>query len=123
MSIIKTEFKHEQTPTKRVTLLLRFDVWNALLSTGMPGETIEALVQGWFQEWLSKQSSYVVSTNRVTRNIDFGELSLEHNLVVLKEKMARQLACAQHRAAENTRLKIIEIERDLLLLEKDQEQQ
>ena len=116
MSLITPKIK--KPAPKSITFTTEFEVWLELLATGSPRETMEGILNDWFMKRQSeKESFFVTATDRI-RSMNFGTLPEEEALIVLREKMARAEAMNQHQKAASIKNQIIELERDLLLIEK-----
>src|SRR5678809_1454954 len=104
---------------KRITFDTDFDTWNLLMASGEPRAVMERILAAWCQSELDKKDVYVVSTNDRIRYVDFGVVANEEKLIVLREQYAREVAQGKHQKATGTKLKITEVERDMLLTRQD----
>lgn len=119
MPLINPNPNNKHEATKKIAITVKFSVWNELMASGEPQAVLEEILNGWYMERLRAKPVYVVDNNKRIIGYDFGQLSTDETLVLLREKFARETALGRHRMAEATRARIIEVERDLLLKEKE----
>ncbi len=112
MSIIT--LRVNRISNRRVTVELTFEVWNTLLATGEPQAVLENIINGWFEEKQREKETYVVTSKNHVKSIDFGTETDREQLVILKEQFAQAQALGRHQKASALRVRITELERNLL---------